>query len=236
MAVGLETPAYRQLSNPGLAPEVQAGVEAGVDLFTDGGSQIRLTAFDQRATDLIQAVISPTVRGGQQTYQFQNVGAIRNRGFEIEAGTRFGNLTADAMVYYTSSVVARVSRGYSGFLRVGDELPEIPSTSGSTRLTWTRGGLRLAGGASFLGAWRGFDWAAMALVVSQVDQPRPSVADYLIPYPSVIKPFLTVAVDLGRPLGVFLAIDNLTNTGRFERHNGYPPAGRSALLGLEFRP
>ncbi len=236
MALGLETPAYRQLANPGLAPEVQAGIEAGVDLFTDGGSQIRLTAFDQRATDLIQAVISPTVRAGQQTYQFQNVGAIRNRGLEIEAGTRFGNLTADAMIYYTSSVVARVSRGYSGFLRVGDELPEIPSASGSARLTWTRGGLWLAGGASFLGAWRGFDWAAMALVVSQVDQPRPSVADYLIRYPSVIKPFLTVSVALGRPLGVFLAIDNLTNTGRFERHNGYPPAGRSALLGLEFRP
>lgn len=236
MALALETTAYRQQANPGLAPEVQAGVEAGIDLFTEGGSHIRLTAFDQRATDLIQAVISPTVRGGQQTYQFQNVGAIRNRGLELEAGTRFGNLTADAMIYYTSSVVARVSPAYSGFLRVGDELPEIPSASGSARLSWSRGALRLAGGASFLGAWRGFDWAAMALVVSQVNQPRPSVKEYLIHYPSVIKPFLAASLDLARPIGVFLSIDNLTNTGRFERHNGYPPAGRSALLGLEFRP
>lgn len=236
MSLALESPSYRQEPNPGLAPEIQAGVELGVDLYGTRGAYLRLTGFDQRASDLIQSVLFPTVQPGQQTYQFQNVGAIRNRGVEVEAGLRRGGFGLDVMVYYTRSTVDRLSRTYSGFLRVGDELPEIPATAGSARLSWTRGGLSLAAGTSFLGAWRGFDWNAMALVVSYLDQPRPSVEDYLIRYPPVIKPYLSASVDLARPVGVFLAVDNLTNSGRFERHNGNPPAGRSALLGLELRP
>jgi iron complex outermembrane recepter protein len=236
MSRGMSSAAFRQQPNPALAPEVQAGVELGADLFAEAGSYLRATVFDQRASDLIQSVLFPAVRGGQQTYQFQNVGAIRNRGLELEAGVRLGAVGADLQFYYTRSTVDRLSPTYSGFLRVGDQLPEIPSTAGAARVHWAAGALRVVGGASFLGSWRGYDWTAMALVVASLDQPRASVKDYLIRYPAVIKPYVTASIDLARPLGVFLAVDNLTNTGNFERHNGNPPAGRSALLGLEFRP
>jgi outer membrane receptor protein involved in Fe transport len=236
MSRGMASAFYRQEPNPALAPEVQAGFEAGVDVYASNGSFARLTLFDQLASDLIQSVVATTVLGGPQSYQFQNVGAIRNRGVELEAGMKSGRFGADVMVYLTRSTVERLSRTYSGYLRVGDGLPEMPGAAGALRVTWNADRVRLALGSSFIGPWDGYDWTAMQAVVAQVSAPRPSVADYLIRYPAIIKPYLSASFDLIPEVGAFLAIDNLTNTARFERHNGNPPAGRSALLGIELRP
>jgi iron complex outermembrane receptor protein len=233
---GMASALYRQEPNPSLAPEVQAGFEVGADLYGRRGSFVRATLFDQLATDLIQSVVFPAVWGAPQSYQFQNVGAIRNRGLELEAGLRSGPFGADLQLYLTRSTIERLARTYSGFLRVGDRLPEMPDAAGSARLSWSRGQLRLAAGTSFIGSWQGYDWTAMAEAVGYQGQPRPSVEDYLIRYPPVIKPYLMASFDLARPIGAFLVVDNLTNAARFERHNGNPPAGRSALFGIEVRP
>jgi outer membrane receptor protein involved in Fe transport len=236
MSRGMASAYLRQEPNNALAPEVQAGVEVGVDLFAADGSFARITLFDQRASDLIQSVVFPAVLGGQQTYQYQNVGAIRNRGVELEAGLRHGAFGADLQLYFTNSTVQRLSRSYSGYLTVGDDLPEIPVSAGAARVSWAGRSVQVALGATLLGSWTGYDWAALARVVSAQDAPRPSIQNYLIRYPEVIKPYLTVSFDVARQFGAFLTVDNLTNTARFERHNGNPPAGRSALFGLEVRP
>ncbi len=65
---------------------------------------------------------------------------------------------------------------------------------------------------------------------------KPSRRDYLIQYPGIIKPYLSLSFDVNRQLTTYLNIDNLTNSNRFERHNGNPPAGRSVLVGLEIKP
>ena len=234
MSRGMASALLRQEPNPALAPEVQAGVEVGADLFTGGGSYLRLTLFDQRASDLIQSVIFPSVPGSPQSYQYQNVGAIENRGLELESGLRIGAIGADALVYYTSSRVARLAPTYSGFLRPGDELPEVPALAGSARLSYTGHGFRVAIGSSLVGGWLGYDWVALAAAAESYS--RPPIESFLIHYPAIIKPYLSGSVDVFRQVTAFLTVDNLTNTRRFERNNGTPPAGRSALFGLEFRP
>lgn len=236
MSRGMTSARFRQEPNLDLAPEVQTGFEVGADLFAGQGSFVRLTAFDQRATDLILSVFSASVRGGPQVYQYQNVGAIRNRGLEIEAGARAGRFAADLLVHVTDSKIERLSPTYRGSLRVGDELPEIPGAAGAASMSWAVGPARLALGTTFVGSWTGYDLTALAAAAASADEPRPPIHQYLRRYPAVFKPYVATTVDLTREIGAFLVVDNLTNTARFERHNGNPPAGRSVLVGIEVKP
>jgi len=236
MSRGMASAFLRQEPNEVLAPEVQAGYELGLDLFAGPNAFARLTFFDQRATDLIQSVLFPSPPGAQRSYQYQNVGAIRNRGIELETGFNAGPAGGEVQIYRTSSRIERLSRTYSGYLGIGDALPEIPSTVGAARIHFRDGPLFLAAGASFIGAWNGYDWAEMARVAASLSAPRPTVSDYLVRYPAVIKPYLMASVEAKRLIDIFFTIDNLTNSGHFERHNGNPPAGRSVLFGVEFRP
>ena len=236
MSRAMASSIINQQGNPNLAPETQAGYELGADLYAGTAGYLRATWFDQRASDLIQAVFLGGGRGALQNFQFQNVGAIKNRGVELEAGFRRGRFGADAQYYLTSSTIQSIARGYSGSLRLGDQLPEIPRSSGALRFTLATRRAQLAVGASFLGNWTGYDWGELAQVASGSHDPRPSYRDYLIRYPGVVKPYFSASMDLSRQFSAYLNIDNLTNQERYERHNGNPPAGRSVLFGIEVRP
>lgn len=236
MSRTMESSVIRQQANPELAPEVQAGYELGADLYAGTGGYVRGTFFDQRATDLVQAVFLGGGRGSLQNFQFQNVGAIRNRGVELEAGIRRGRFGIDAQYYITSSTIRSVSSSYSGSLRIGDQLPEIPRNSGSLRVSLATRRANFAVGASILGTWKGYDWTQLAEVAAGQAEPKPSYRDYLIRYPGVVKPYLAASFEVTRQLAAYLNIDNLTNQERYERHNGNPPAGRSVMFGIEVRP
>jgi outer membrane receptor protein involved in Fe transport len=90
-------------------------------------------------------------------------------------------------------------------------------------------------GASYLGSWKGYDWAGLVRD-AMAGTTQASVGSYVIRYPSVIKPYLAVSIDVAREITAFANVDNLFNQARFERHNGSPPPGRSVLVGLEVRP
>jgi iron complex outermembrane receptor protein len=235
MSRAMATARVRQEANANLAPESQAGIEFGADLYAGTDGYARVTYFNQLASDLIQGVIFPTV-GTKPSYQFQNVGAIRNSGVELEGGLRFGRVGIDALYYRTNSVVERLARTYSGYLQVGDRLPEVPDASGSARISYAGRKVQLAFGATYLGSWTGHDWAAIAQSTPEMAPLRPSQRDYLIRYPGLIKPYLNMSFDVARQFTAYLSIDNLTKSDNFERHNGNPPAGRSVMVGLEVRP
>ena len=232
----MESSVIRQQANPNLAPEAQAGYEVGADFYAGTGGYLRATWFDQRATDLVQAVFLGGGRGALQNFQFQNVGAIQNRGIELEAGFRKGRFGADAQYYITNSTIRSVSSTYSGSLRIGDQLPEIPRNSGSLRFSLAARRAQFAVGANILGTWTGYDWTQLAEVAAGQAEPKASYRDYLIRYPGVVKPYLAASFDVTRQLSAYLNIDNLTNQERYERHNGNPPAGRSVMFGIEVKP
>lgn len=235
MSRGLASGTYEQLANPDLAPESQAGIEFGADLYTGPGAYLRATYFDQRASDLIQSVMIPDHSGVITGFQYQNVGAIRNRGFELEAGARHRRLSLDAQFYATSSRVERLARNYSGSLRVGDQLPEIPSSSGSLRLSYGLPGLQFGTGVHYLGSWTGYDWNMIAQATSGTGR-VPANQTLLRRYPGLMMPYLHLSADLVRELSGYLSIDNLTNAVRFDSYTGTRSVGRSVLIGIEFRP
>jgi len=231
----MATSQIRQEANPALAPETQAGIEFGTELFFGTGTFIRATWFNQRASDLIQSVAVAPPPGAPTTYQFQNVGAIRNRGLELEAGFRRGHFEASGLFYTTRSTVEQVAAGYSGYLKVGDEPPELPNAAGALRIGYSLAPIQFSLGASYLGSWKGYDWAGL-VADAQSGTSRPYASNYVIRYPSVLRPYLSLSIDLGRRLTAFTNIDNLFNQIRFEQHNGSPPPGRSLLVGFEVRP
>ncbi len=237
MSLGLASGSYEQLANPDLAPESQAGVEFGADLYAGPKAYFRSTFFDQRASDLIQSVMIPDPSGTIMGFQYQNVGAIRNRGLELEAGYRHRRLSLDAQFFATSSRVERLARNYSGSLRVGDQLPEIPSSSGSLRLSYGQPKLQFGAGVHYQGSWTGYDWNMIGLASASAGANRvPATQTLLRRYPGLVMPYLHLSTNLLDELSWYLSIDNLTNAVRFDSYTGTRSVGRSVLIGIEIRP
>jgi len=231
MSRAMATATVQQVANGELVPERQSGVELGADLYLSQGSWFRATWFDQRADDLIQQVrirTDPSVRA----FQFQNVGAISNRGTEFEAGARLGALSVVALAYFTKSTVVDVAQRYTGYLLPGDPLPDVPGSVGSLALRYAAGRVMVEIGGSWLGSWTGFDRAAAVAVEAGELPARDSPRDFWIEYPGVLQPWLAASTDLGRGISAFLRADNPAQTERFLRDNLSPPLGRTTVVGV----
>ncbi|HEX9892398.1 MAG TPA: TonB-dependent receptor, partial [Gemmatimonadales bacterium] len=231
MSRAMAATGIRQEANPELAPETQTGVEAGVEVHLNDAFVARATWYHQQAEDLIQQVPLRT-DGTERVYQFQNLGAIRNRGVELEAGLHRGPLTATGALYLNRSTVSRLAPSYSGFLRPGDELPEIPEGVGALRLRYQAGRVSAEVGGSWLGSWIGYDWAAAL----GTEPARASDRDYWIEYSGGLRPWIATWLTLGGEWRAFARIDNPGNTVEGVRTNVSPPIGRSAVVGVELKP
>lgn len=228
MSRAMASPTLLQLPNADLAAEAQQGYEAGVELHAGEGFFAGLTWFDQRADDLIQQV---PLRDGTATiraYQFQNVGAITNRGVELEAGWQRGRLAATGALYLTRSRVARVARRYTGDFQPGDPVPEVPEGVGLIRVAYRAGAARLEAGAAWTGSWTGYDWAA----AYAAGPARSLDRDYWIRYPGAVRPWVAGTVQVGARVRLWARVDNPGKQAVQVRDNLSAPVGRVAIIGL----
>jgi outer membrane receptor protein involved in Fe transport len=235
MSRAMATATVRQLPNSELASETQSGIEVGTEVYAGAAAYARATWYDQRATDLIQQVLLPS-DGTIRNYQFQNVGGITNRGVELEAGAGWNRVTLSGFLYFTRSEVRRLARNYTGELKPGDELPEVPEHVGAVALQYAAGRVRATVGASWLGSWTGFDWVALRATELGQEPRRATLRDYWIDYPAVFRPYFAAEIGLGGAWAAFLRVDNPGKTASYLRDNLTPPLGRSTQLGLELRP
>jgi outer membrane receptor protein involved in Fe transport len=228
----LATGEFRQLANPGLAPETQSGVEGGIELYFVDRLSLSVTAFDQRAEGLIQHVL-PDPRVAPRAVQLQNVGEISNRGLELTARGSAGWLAAEATLATVASRVEVLSRFYTGDLRVGDRVPEVPSWSLAAALSASRRGLTAIAGVSCLGSWTGYDWLRYYAASAGGTAPG-SLRDYWIRYTPTVRPHLVLTADLTPRLSVFARVDNLLNAQEDTRDNLLIAAGRTTGFGLRW--
>lgn len=228
----ITTPSFRQIENSELRPEEQSGIEYGAEWYVGDRLSLSVTAYRQNADELIQQVVAAP-RLELRAVQYQNVGRIANTGVEVEGTGRFGFLRASATMSWADSRVRQLSLTYTGDLRVGDQVPEVPSASGQAWLSYDLAAVRLTGGATYIGSWTGYDWLEYYSAAAGVSTARPELRNYWVRYPALVKPFAMLEGRVARDAALFLRVDNLANKQLNERDNLQITAGRTTTVGVK---
>jgi iron complex outermembrane receptor protein len=230
-----------------LAPEEQVGVEVGADLLLHRIGTLRVTRFDQQASGLIQpVVVSGDTRFDGSShyrrvgYQLQNVGEIGNSGWEMEGSLVLGRLALGSALAFVDSRVERTASGYTGDLRVGDRVLEVPKRTTSLNATWLGGawstGLTLARASN----WINYDREALNQAVLSPDR---SIHDFVgatlrsfwHEYNGVTRLNATFSRDFSRGVSFLLSGDNLLGYQEGEPDNVTVLPGRTVIAGLRLR-
>jgi iron complex outermembrane receptor protein len=226
-----------------LQPESQSGVEAGFDLLMGRALALHVTRFDQRASGLIQPVavttLTPTTSGRYvrtMSYQLENVGAITNRGWELQGSTQVDRLTLAGTLALVDSRVARVAWGYRGDLRVGDRMLDVPARTASLTATWTAARWSLGTGVTRAEDWIGYDRLAIGQALGESERERDvggvMLRNYWLHYGGVTRLRGNVNYRLVRGFTLQVSGDNLLNVQRGAPDNATVTAGRTLSFGL----
>lgn len=234
MRQALAAGTIRQEANAGLRAESQRGIELGGELHLATGAWFRATWFRQRAVDLLQQVDLRRPSGGTRYYQFQNVGAITNRGIELDGGFTMGRFAAAARAAFVSSRVAELAPQYTGEFSPGDPPLEVPASSGSLALRYATGGARLELGGTWLGPWTGYDWRLVYRVQAGQAPARDGARDYWLRYDAVVRPFVGATVPIAGDLALLARAEWPLGEAVSLRDNLAPALGRTLMIGLEF--
>jgi len=232
--IGSQLASNVTLPNPVLGPERQKGWDGGADVAFGGHGFLGVTYYDQTADNLIQQVALPPT-GSTPTYQYQNVGRVKNTGVEIEATLHAGLLRLKGQYGYARSRVEALPSGYSGDLRVGDQSLLTPKHTGGLSLTVvTHRGTTLAAGLAYVGAWNYYDVLAEFRCFGGTGPCQSTSRGYIVAYPSLFKANATVTQQITSTVWGFVSVDNLTNNDDYEQQNGAPVMGRVTTLGFQF--
>jgi outer membrane cobalamin receptor len=240
-----------------LSPERQSGVEAGADVILARTVTLQVTRFDQIASGLIQpvAIRSDTSHGSSGAsggeggsgsgrsagpaiaYQFQNVGEIANRGWEIQGSVAHGALTLAGTCSFVDSKVRQVAAGYTGDLAAGDRMLGVPARMMSATLSWARSGWSSSFTAYRAEDWINYDRVALARAfAADTTHVTPLVGRGLRPfwitYPGVTHLRATASWFIHRGLALRLTGDNLLNRQTGEPDNITVLPGRTLTLGV----
>lgn len=229
-----------------LEPESQSGIEYGADVSFGNGLGLHVTRFDQRATGLIQAVGLPMARaGGSQpeqgiAYELQNVGAITNRGWELQTTSTFGRLSMVAGASFVDSRVQKVAARYGGELRAGDRMLEVPARTFSLQATYTSSRWSTSWTAARASDWINYDQLALAeRRVSSGFEPNMvtgnRLRDYWRTYDGATRLRGNVSYSVARGLTLVMSGENLLNLQRGEPDNVTVIPGRTLTFGLRTR-
>jgi outer membrane receptor protein involved in Fe transport len=230
-STGLVTATSITLSNPSLAPEQQQGWDAGVDVMFGDRWSLSVSGYDQTARDLIAFVQLGT--DPLPTYQYLNVGRVKNRGIEVEGALTFTGVQLRAQYGYTQSRIDELGAAAGGTLEVGDQPEKVPSHTAGGSLTVTpAGGTTLTGGLTYVGSYRRYDGLASLRCSGGTGPCQANPRDYYVMYPGFVKLNATVSQRLTRQIEGFLTVDNLTNSGEYEGYSLAAVMGRITMAGL----
>jgi iron complex outermembrane receptor protein len=173
-------------------------------------------------------------------YTFQNVGEITNRGWELKSDVTFAALSLGGTFSTVDSRVRRVAKGYTGDLRVGDRMLEVPAKTGSLTAALT--------GASWTGSltasrswdWINYDAVALAGAFSNSTQTDAALVgqelrNYWLRYAGVTRLRASIGRNLFRGLAFTLSGENLLNRQHGEPDNITVIPGRTLSFGLKAR-
>jgi iron complex outermembrane receptor protein len=177
----------RDVLAPALDPELQSGIESGVELYAGGVFSLQATRFDQLASGLIQNVavaVDTQMRGATAVqrvrYQLQNIGEISNHGWEMQAAAQRGPFALASTFTMVDSRVRRLAVGYFGDLRPDDRILAVPARTGSLMGSWT--GSRWFASLTATRAWDWVDYDRLTLARAYTATNGPSPNELVGPH------------------------------------------------------
>ena len=227
-----------------LSPEEQSGIEAGADFFIGSFASLHATRFDQRASGLIQpvSVYSAERADGMPhhrriAYQLQNVGEITNRGWELAGNLTSGAWSAGATFSQVDSRVRRLASQYTGDLRPGDRMLEVPAHTYGVNAGYNRGRLSMSWSLSRASDWINYDrLALLSAFASEENEIQgfvgPELRSYWRTYDGVTRLGGRAGITLGRGMAFTLDGENLFDEQRGEPDNITVLPGRTLSAGL----
>jgi len=242
----------RLVANTDLEPEQQTGTEFGTDLLLGSRASVHVTRFDQRASGLVQPVTlmvppragAPVPPGGPLTrnlaYQLQNVGAIDNRGWEMEASWREGPVSLHGSYATVDSRVRTVRRGYTGELRPGDRVLDVPGRTFGLAARVAQPGWQGALQVTRVDDWIGYDRIAATQAFATSARPSGdfvglSLRQFWKRYDAVTRVNVSMARAFRNGLAVQLSGENLLDVQTGEPDNITIVPGRTLSLGVRAR-
>ena len=229
----------------GLDPEVQTGIESGIELYAGNVFSFQTTRFDQRATGLIQNVavaVDTQLRSGTPErrirFQLENVGEITNRGWEMQAALRRGALGVMGTFTTVDSRVRAVADGYLGDMRAGDRMLAVPARTASLGASWVGRGWSTALTATRATDWINYDRVALARAYTSTDGAEQRAVtgwrlrNFWRTYDGDTHLRLSASRDVGRGLELLLVGDNLLGGQLGEPDNLTIRQGRTITGGL----
>ena len=230
---------------PALDPEVQTGIETGIELHAGELLTLQATRFDQRATGLIQnvaiAVETPLRSGARERrflFRLENVGEITNRGWELQGALRRGALGLRGTFTTVDSRVRAVSEGYLGDLRPGDRMLAVPARTASLSASWTGARWTTSVTATRAADWINYDRVALARAYTTGDATQDRdvtgwrLRSFWRPYDGETHLRLSGSRDVGRGLELVVVGDNLLGGQLREPDNLTIRQGRTISGGL----
>jgi iron complex outermembrane recepter protein len=228
-----------------LAPEEQSGVEGGFDLLVGNTMTLSMTRFSQAASGLIQRVTLPgdslvaNASGVQLDYDLQNVGEVSNRGWELQGSLRGGPFALAGSFSRVDSRVRNLAAGYTGDLRAGDPMLQVPARMFGATVSWS--GARWSAAVTLRRAedWINYDRLALAEAFAAAEsQPSGFVGsnlrEYWRQYPGVTHLRAAAAFAMAVGLTVTVTVDNVLNRQIGEPDNITVLPGRTAFVGFRW--
>ena len=226
-----------------LQPESQTGIEAGVDALFAGGLSFHVTRFDQRASGLIQPVAGTStyatatgVLVRRMTYTLENVGAITNRGWELQGRSTVDRLTLAGSMTVVDSRVDQLARLYGGDLRVGDRMLDVPARTYSLSATWIASRWSASAMMTRAEDWIGYDRVRVGDALQDTSREHQlngrQLRDFWLNYSGVTRLRANVSYRLVRDWSLLLGGENLLDVQRGAPDNATVTAGRTLTFGL----
>jgi iron complex outermembrane receptor protein len=227
----------------GLSPESQSGVEVGAEVYVGRSFSLQATRFDQTASGLMQNVllgIDTVSRNGvpmrRAHYELQNVGAITNRGWEMQAAAARGPVSLGGTLSLVDSRVKRIVVGYGGDLRPGDRMLAVPARTATVTAQWN--GLGWTGALTAARAWDWINYDRLALARAYAENLVPArdlsgaqLRAFWRPYDGTTDLRAAFSRQVRPGLWLELKADNLLGNQLGEPDDVTIRAGRSFTLG-----
>jgi outer membrane receptor protein involved in Fe transport len=234
LKVGQTSPYQVLLSNPNLGPERQRGVDGGIDVYLGAKRSLSVTYYNQVARDLISLVLVDA-SASPLTYQFQNIGRVRNSGWEIQGTTRVRGASLTVQYTMMRSRIEKLPQNYSGDYSIGDQVLSVPLHSGGATLTLPEiRGTAVSVSATYIGAHTNYDYFAIDSL-SYLGAPyrgTQGLRAYWKEYPAFVKTNLNVTHAVTPEVSAMLSVDNVTDSHAVEEAPTTPVPGRTTMLGL----